>query len=126
MDRSIRVKRVIGMRLKKVKDVEHEEVTAYGSIGTSIQWLWGKDDDVPHFALRRFIISQNGKIGIHSHPEEHEIFILEGEGVVFNDSGDEIKIVPHDVLYVPANEPHGYRNTSENDLIFLCIIPLLP
>ena len=114
------------MKLKKVKDVKHEEVSAYGSIGTSIQWLWGKEDGVPHFALRRFKIAPNGKIGLHNHPEEHEIFILEGEGVVFNESGYEIQVMSEDVLYVPAEEPHGYRNTSETDLIFLCIIPILP
>jgi quercetin dioxygenase-like cupin family protein len=113
------------MKLKKTKDVKPEKVTAYGSTGTSIQWLWGKDDGVPHFTLRRFKILPNGKIGLHNHPEEHEIFILEGEGVVFNDSGYELQVVPQDVLYVPANELHGYRNTSEKEFVFLCTIPIL-
>jgi len=111
------------MNLKNIHDIPSEEVTMFGSRGTSIQWLWSKDE-VPHFALRRFVISPNGEIGIHQHEEEHEIFILSGEGVVFNDSGEEFPIHPQDTLFVPGNEAHGYRNTGNEDLIFLCIIPI--
>ncbi|MCK4845018.1 MAG: cupin domain-containing protein, partial [Candidatus Heimdallarchaeota archaeon] len=43
---------------------------------------------------------------------------------VFNDE-ETIEIKENDVLYVPPNEPHGYRNTGNNNLIFLCTIPFL-
>ena len=114
------------MKLKKVKEVPEEEVTAYGSTGTTIQWLWKKDDGVPRFALRRFKITPGGEIGLHGHPEEHEIFIMEGKALVFNDSGDEFNVEPQDVLYVPPDEIHGYKNTGDTDFVFLCIIPILP
>lgn len=112
------------MELKRVKDIPSEEVTFFGSSGTSIQWLWSKEE-APHFALRRFTIKPGGEIGLHDHLEEHEIFILSGEGIVFNESREEIKVQPGDTLYVPPQEPHGYKNTSQSDLIFLCIIPIL-
>ncbi len=112
------------MKLKKVHNVPTEEVTMFGSTGTLIQWLWSKEE-APHFALRRFVIQPNGEIGIHNHEEEHEIFILSGEGVVFNDLGEEFHVQPQDTLFVPGNEAHGYRNTGKNDLEFLCIIPIL-
>lgn len=112
------------MKLKKVHNVPTEEVTMFGSTGTSIQWLWSKEE-APHFALRRFAIQPDGEIGIHNHEEEHEIFILSGEGVVFNDLGEEFHVQPQDTLFVPRNEAHGYRNTGKNDLEFLCIIPIL-
>jgi quercetin dioxygenase-like cupin family protein len=112
------------MNLKNVHDIPSEEVTMFESRGTFIQWLWSKEE-VPHFALRRFVINPNGEIGIHQHKEEHEIFILSGDGVVFNDSGEEFFVHPQDTLFVPGYEAHGYRNMGKADLIFLCIIPIL-
>jgi quercetin dioxygenase-like cupin family protein len=112
------------MELKNIHDVPSEEVSMFGSKGTSIQWLWSKEE-VPHFALRRFVIKPDGEIGIHKHEEEHEIFILSGEGIVFNGSGEEFHVQPQDTLFVPGNEAHGYRNTGKEDLVFLCIIPIL-
>jgi quercetin dioxygenase-like cupin family protein len=113
------------MKIKNINQISSEDVTMYGSTGTSIQWIWSKDDDVPNFFLRRFIITPKNQIGLHSHQEEHEIFILAGEGEVFNDSGELFRVKPEDSLYVPPNEAHGYRNTGNVDLVFLCIIPRL-
>ena len=113
------------MKIKESLNIESENITMYNSTGTSIQWLWAKDDGAQNFALRRFVIHPHGQIGIHDHEEEHEIFILSGEGSVFNDSGEKYNIKANDTLYVPPNDPHGYTNTGNHDLIFLCIIPLL-
>jgi quercetin dioxygenase-like cupin family protein len=113
------------MKIKESQNVKSESITMYGSTGTSIQWLWSKDDGVPNFALRKFHIKPGGEIGLHGHGEEHEIFILSGTGRVYNDSGEEFLIKSDDTLFVPPNEPHGYENTGEKDLVFLCMIPLL-
>ncbi|MHA2306190.1 MAG: cupin domain-containing protein [Candidatus Hodarchaeales archaeon] len=113
------------MKQKNVKSIQPEDVTMYGSTGTIIQWLWGKKDCVPRFALRKFTISPKGMIGLHNHAEENEIFILEGKGIVFNESGDKIQVEPQDTLFIPSDEPHGYRNLGDKDLVFLCIIPIL-
>jgi quercetin dioxygenase-like cupin family protein len=113
------------MKIKDSSTIATENVSMFGSTGTSIKWLWSKKDDVPNFALRKFSIAPNGEIGIHSHDEEHEIFILSGAGLVYNDSGEKYDIKPNITLYVPPNEPHGYRNTGKSDLEFLCIIPII-
>lgn len=102
-----------------------EDVTDYDSTGTTIQWIWSKKDNVPNFFLRRFVVTPGNQIGLHNHAEEHEIFILEGEGLVFNDSGEKFNIKLEDTLFVPPNEPHGYKNTGQTNLVFLCIIPRL-
>jgi quercetin dioxygenase-like cupin family protein len=113
------------MKIKDSMKVESEDITMYGSTGTSIQWLWSKNDKVPNFALRRFVIKPGGNIGLHNHSEEHEIYILAGKGIVFNDSEEEFRINANDTLFVPQNESHGYRNTGQENLEFLCIIPIL-
>jgi len=56
------------------------------------------------------------------HDYEHEILVLSGEGVVFgNDKEQTIKT--GDVLYVPANELHQFRNTAGIPLQFICLVP---
>ncbi|MHA1975674.1 MAG: cupin domain-containing protein [Candidatus Hodarchaeales archaeon] len=112
------------MKIKESLKVKSENITMYNSTGTAMQWVWAKDDGALNFALRRFVIQPRSQIGIHDHREEHEIFVLSGEGTVFDDSGHKQNIKANDTLYVPPNEPHGYSNTGNYDLLFLCIIPL--
>ena len=110
---------------KHYTDVIEEEVTDYGSQNTTIRWLITKEHEgAPHFAMRRFEIQPGGSIGIHHHPQEHEIYFLDGEGEVFNDK-ETVKVQKDDVIYVPPNEPHGYKNTGNTPLVFICVIPYL-
>ena len=113
------------MKIKNVDEIKSESVDMYGSTGTTIQWLWGKDDRVPNFALRKFVVKPGGSIGSHSHSEEHEIFILSGKGSVYDDLGNEFHVKESDTIFVAPNEVHAYTNTGTEDLQFLCIIPLL-
>ncbi|HIE39233.1 MAG TPA: cupin domain-containing protein, partial [Anaerolineae bacterium] len=53
---------------------------------------------------------------------EHEIFVLEGEGVAEGPEGG-VQMRPGEALYIPPDEPHGYRNTGEGVLRFICVIP---
>jgi quercetin dioxygenase-like cupin family protein len=110
---------------KRYTDAEELEVKDYGSTGTTIRWLITKEkDNAPRFSLRRFEIQPGGQIGIHNHPQEHEIYILAGKGEVFTNS-EKVEIKSDDILYIPPNEPHGYRNLGNENLIFLCVIPYL-
>ncbi|MHA1399126.1 MAG: cupin domain-containing protein [Candidatus Heimdallarchaeaceae archaeon] len=110
---------------KKYTDVKEEEITTYGSTGTTIRWLLTRENDgAPRFAMRRFEIKPGGQIGMHHHEQEHEIYILSGKGIVYT-QGQEVEVAADDVLYVPPNEPHGYSNEGEEPLVFICVIPYL-
>lgn len=100
-----------------------EQVTLYGSTGTTIRWLINKDNGARTFAMRRFIIQPGGEIPLHGHEADHEIYILSGEGLAFTHE-QEIHIQADMFLYVPPNEEHGYRNTGESPLEFICVIPI--
>lgn len=110
--------------MKKIAsgDVPQEPVALAGSTGTFIQWLIRKDA-APHFMMRKFEVKPGGQIGLHEHPEEHEIYVLAGRGRVFNDQGDEVEAGPGDFLFVPSGEPHGYETLGAESLVFLCVIP---
>ncbi|MFX1511953.1 MAG: cupin domain-containing protein [Promethearchaeota archaeon] len=113
------------MRKKNISEIDSDPVTDYGSIDTTIQWVWGPKDGVPNFFMRRFTIEPGGLIGLHDHPQEHEIYFLSGVCRVFNDKGEERIVKAGDTLYVPSDEPHGYENKGEEPVEFLCMIPKL-
>ncbi len=101
-----------------------EQVTQYGSTGTTIRWLINRDNGARTFAMRRFEVQPAGEIPLHGHEADHEIYILSGEGVAYT-KNQEVAIKPDMFLYVPPNEEHGYRNSGKTPLVFICVIPLL-
>ena len=112
------------MKLKHYSESEIMDVTDYGSTGTTIRWLITKEDGAPRFAMRRFELEPGAQIGFPGHPEEHEIYILSGEGEIFTEE-ETITAKANDVLYVPPHEKHGYKNNSKEKFVFLCMIPYL-
>ncbi len=72
--------------------------------------------------MRQFEVAPGGYTPRHSHDYEHEVFVLEGNGVVFE--GDkQHKLSAGDVVFVQPNEVHQFRNTGQQPLKFLCLIP---
>jgi quercetin dioxygenase-like cupin family protein len=110
------------MMVKTADDVPASEVIMDGVEKTYIQWLYSRDEGAPNFSMRRFTLKNGGNIPLHGHPWEHEIYILSGRAKVFTDT-EETVVSEGDVLFVPVDEPHGYENTGEEDLVFLCMIP---
>jgi len=90
--------------------------------GVSIRWLIGEEDDAPNFAMRHFEIAPGGYTPHHEHPWEHEVFVLAGTGTVVSGGGEE-PLAPGDVVFMPAGEKHQFRNTGDDPLRLLCLIP---
>ncbi len=92
--------------------------------GASIRWLIDDDHDgAPYYALRMIEIEPGGTSPHHSHPFEHENFVVEGKGKV-NIYGKWYDLKPGDVIFVPADAMHQYVNAGENTFRFLCGIPV--
>jgi quercetin dioxygenase-like cupin family protein len=117
------------MRKKNYKQVENKP--AILSDGTPVEnvyvrWLIDKEHDgAKNFAMRRFEIKPKTEVPLHSHPQDHEIYILSGEGKFYNDSGREETAENGDAIYISPNEKHGITNIGKTDFIFLCSIPYL-
>ena len=90
----------------------------------SVRWVIGKPEGAPNFAMRVIEFQAGAVFETHQHPYEHEIFVLEGEGVA-EGVEEEIEMRPGVALYVAPDEPHGYRNTGAGPLRFICVIPHL-
>ena len=101
--------------------VEEENVPA-PAIGVKVRWLITEETGAPNFAMRQFTVEPKGSTPRHIHPWEHEAYILAGEGTVFGEDGEE-SISPGDVVFVPSDEEHQFKNTGDGELKFLCLIP---
>ena len=108
---------------KNISQVPVQQVTMEGVEKTSIQWIFKSSDGAPGFAMRRFVMAPGGKIPLHDHGWEHEIYILSGRAVAFTPT-EKQEIGPGDALLLPPGEPHGYENHGPEDLVFLCLVPL--
>jgi quercetin dioxygenase-like cupin family protein len=91
--------------------------------GASIRWLINEEEDsAPHFVLRLIEVAPGGNTPQHTHPYEHENFVVEGQGkVLLEDKWHEIG--PGEVIFVPAGTLHQYVNCGKGTLRFLCAIP---
>ena len=110
------------MNVSRYDTVQAEDVIVEGASRVKVRWLITKEMGAENFAMRIFEVETNGYSPLHVHPWEHEVFILEGEGQLF----DGEKAAPFkagDVVFVPANERHQFKNNGQELLKFICLIP---
>jgi quercetin dioxygenase-like cupin family protein len=110
------------------KIVHYTDVQAhvYGETapGTSIRWLIDDDHDgAPVYALRMIEIEPGGHTPRHTHPYEHENFVVEGQGRVWL-NGEWHPLQVGDVVLVPGDAEHCYENAGSTTFKFLCGIPV--
>jgi quercetin dioxygenase-like cupin family protein len=110
------------MKVVNYQQVKAAPVNMEGSHNCSVRWLIGEADGAPSFAMRQFEVAAGGYTPRHFHDYEHEVFVLEGSGVVVEDR-TEHPLKPGDVILVKPNEVHQFRNTGAGPLKFLCLIP---
>ena len=116
------------MTAPQAKVVHYTDVPAQvfgdSAPGTAIRWLIDDDHDAaPVYALRMIEIEPGGNSPQHTHPYEHENFVVAGQGRLFiADTWYDLK--PGDVAFVPAGVLHQYVNAGETTFKFLCGIPV--
>ena len=70
------------MKVIHYEQMEAAPVDAEGAVGCRMCCLIGPNDAAPSFSMRRFEVAPGGHTPKHSHAHEHEVFVLEGNGVV--------------------------------------------
>ena len=96
--------------------------------GTSVRHaekrvLVGPNENAPNFSMRKFTIGKSGCSPYHTHPWEHEIYVLTGQGEVrFADGSQAVE--PGDFAFVPPDEEHQFVNSGDDAFEFLCMVPL--
>ena len=110
------------MKVFSHRDVKAEDV-GEGAFRVRVKWLIDEKVGAENFAMRLFEVEPGGYTPYHKHPWEHEVFVLEGDGVVVGVDGEN-KITKGSVVFIPPNEKHQFRNVGDKALKFLCLIPL--
>jgi len=93
-----------------------------GASKTKVRWLITEEIGAYNFAMRLFEMAPDGSSPLHTHPWEHEVFILDGEGQLF-DGKTALPFKAGDVVFVLPDERHQFKNTGKKPLKFLCLIP---
>jgi quercetin dioxygenase-like cupin family protein len=109
------------MKVFHYRDVEAKSADE-GASKLKVRWLITKEMGAPNFAMRLFEMEPKGHSPFHSHPWEHEVFILEGEGLVAGEQGNK-KFKAGDVVFILPNEKHQFKNNGDKTLKFLCLVP---
>jgi quercetin dioxygenase-like cupin family protein len=92
--------------------------------GTSVRWLIDEPHDgAPTYALRMIEVAPGGHTPRHTHPWEHENFVVSGTGRV-SIGGEWYDLKPGDVVLVPSGVEHTYENNGDESFNFLCGIPV--
>ncbi len=110
------------MKVINYEQIDSTPVQLEGAVGCRIRCLIGREDAAPNFAMRQFEVAPSGHTPKHSHAHEHEVFVLEGSGVVL-EGEREHPLRPGTVVFVPPHESHQFRNTGPGPLKFLCLVP---
>lgn len=110
------------MKVLSFQDLEPETVTGEGVKDVTIRWLISKKDGAPNFAMRLFEIKPGGHTPLHTHPHEHEVYILEGKGAVWQE-GKEVPVGPGTAIFVEPAEKHCFFNRGTEILKFICMVP---
>ena len=109
------------MRLLKSNSVEPKDAGS-GTSKVTVRWVIDEETGAKNFFMRLVEIEVGGYSHLHRHDWEHEVFILEGEGTVICE--DEAKLFhPGDIIFIPPEEKHQFRNTGKKLVKFLCLIP---
>jgi quercetin dioxygenase-like cupin family protein len=83
-----------------------------------------KADGTPSFSFRVFTIEPGGHTPYHTHEFEHLNYIIEGQGVLVNEAGEERPVKKGDFALVLPGEKHQYRNASaDQPFLMICAVP---
>ncbi|MCP3667582.1 MAG: cupin domain-containing protein [Gammaproteobacteria bacterium] len=110
------------MKITRLEACEALPIEMAGVEGATKQLPIGKADGAPNFSVRVFTLEPGGHTPHHQHATEHLNYILEGSGEVLE--GDRPRAVKQgDYVLVKPQEKHQYRNTGDQPLKFMCMVP---
>lgn len=110
------------MKITNVNEVAAEKVEMDGVKDCSYRVALSARDGQMSMAMRFFEVAPGGHTPLHQHGYEHEILIMAGSGSVWRE-GKEVPLKAGDVLYIPSDEKHQFKNAGQEPFKFMCLIP---
>jgi quercetin dioxygenase-like cupin family protein len=97
-------------------DTEGQKMEEDGAQGVIVRTVIGQPDGAPNFSMRVISFKTDGATPSHSHPWEHEVFILKGKGTVEVD-GKSVPLKPGDVVFIPGNSEHCFHSDGDMEML---------
>jgi quercetin dioxygenase-like cupin family protein len=111
------------MKIANFRDVRVGDIKEPGSKGVTIRWLISQKDGARNFAMRAFEVEPGGFTPFHKHSWEHEVFVLQGRGVLVTEEKS-FPLKKDDAFLVPPEEKHQFKNDSDEKFTFICVVPI--
>ncbi len=112
------------MIVKHEKEIQPADLSHEHDLkGVELLPLVTEQDGAKHFSMRLFRVSPDGHTPFHSHPWEHEVYVLQGRGTLVGEA-EEHALEPGSAVLVPEGEKHRFQAGGEG-LMFLCCVPQL-
>jgi quercetin dioxygenase-like cupin family protein len=92
--------------------------------GVTMRVVAGPAEGAPTFAMRVFEIRSGSSTPFHTHPWEHEVFVLAGEGIL-RCGGRETPLMEGDAVLVMPNEQHSFLGIGRGIFRVICVVPLV-
>lgn len=111
------------MKVVSIDKVEKNRVEMEGAHNAWKQMPLSSSDGAPVYSYRVFTVEPGGYTPYHQHPYEHMNYIIEGEGALVNESGEEQPLKTGDFALVKPDEKHQYRNKGDVPFKMICGVP---
>jgi len=112
------------MKISGLDKVEKIKVNMEGAKNVYKQVPISKDDGSPAFSFRVFTIEPGGHTPFHKHPFEHMNYVIEGNGAIVTESGEELEFKKGDFALILPDEKHQYKNKSTSKpMLMICAVP---
>ena len=101
----------------------NDQIMCRTKSGNRLYWMLTSEIGAKDFELRYFEIPPGCKSSYGFHPHEHEVFIVEGRGLIKGPAGETL-LAPRMAVFVPGNEEHQWVNASNDEPFgFVCVVP---
>ena len=110
------------MKINQYTDIKPTHFDNGPAQGVAARVAIGKADGANNFCMRVFEIAPGGHTPKHSHDWEHEMFVHSGVGQVYG-NGQWNSVESGNVLLIPANEEHQIKNSAQDSLTIVCLVP---
>jgi len=108
--------------MKKINVGDMTGTHPEGTEGVDFKPLIAQNVAAPNFYLRVFDVAPGGHTFNHSHPWEHEMYVVQGRGKIVLHSGEE-SIREGDAILLEPEEKHMIMNSSGFLLRLVCVVP---
>jgi quercetin dioxygenase-like cupin family protein len=110
------------MFISHIDNIESTKIESAKAEGVQKQVPIGPEQGWEDHVMRVFTVEPGGHTPRHAHPWPHINYVLTGEGELYHE-GEASGVRPGSVAYLPGGTEHQFRNTGEEPLKFICIVP---